>query len=163
MLVHLIWIWPLVVAAACAGSMVWLSRQPVYEPGMPLPRMTPVSFVVGWIMRPGVRLARGARFQSGAMSWLVWTLAGWAVLAVVGISRTEFTGRALILGGLCGLGIGIAAFVTGLLVAIGIAKATNMSNFEGKAGFFAVGIGLMCGLVGFFAGTIGMIYYFSQP
>lgn len=158
--------WPIVVAMAVVFAHVWMRAQPIVTDLQNYQRPTGIKAVfarfVGWTIRPGIAMTRGHPFHCLWTSWIAWSAIGLLVLTVVLGATGEWTGRGIVLGILAGLGIGVVCGLLAFAGAMAYANATNMSSFEGKSGFFVMGITLLGGLVGTIGGIVGMIWFFSR-
>jgi hypothetical protein len=156
----LIGIWTLATAVLCMTAAALLRLQAIgAKPNL-------VNRFAGLMIGNGFRLTRRFRLTGDRqlvtatlVSWLIWTLLGGAIIAIVAPGYNP-RGMYLVYGGLCGIAGAVAGCALGLACGTWYAKATNMSSFEGKSGYFVVLIGLLGGVVGGLAAGIGMAMFF---
>jgi hypothetical protein len=151
-----------IVAALCLLSAILLRMQRIgAKPGI-------VNRFAGLMIGHGFRLTRrwrligdGQLVISTIVAWLAWAVVGGVIIAIAYPGYDP--GRMWIVYGLLSA-IG-GAVLGGLLAFFGAAayaRATNMSSFEGKAGYFVVFMGLIGAIVGALMLGIGMSIYFYQ-
>ena len=151
-----------VAAGVCALAALLLRLQPLdAEPGF-------VNRLAGLTIGHGFRLTRrwqltGDRQLAAATlaAWLAWGLLGGAAIAILapGYDPARMW---VVYGLLCGVVGAVGGFILAAAAAAWYAKATNMSSFEGKSGYFVVFMGLLGAVVGALACGIGMALYFRS-
>lgn len=122
----------------------------------------------GLVLNNGFRLIRrrnliGDRQLIAATlaAWLLWTLLAAAVIAIIwpGYDPTRMF---LIYGLLSAAAGAVAGFLLGALIGSAIAKARNISNFEGGRGYFILAIALLGGIIGLLTLGITMTIFFHK-
>jgi hypothetical protein len=153
-------LWTLAAAVVCVAAAALLRLQRIgAKPNL-------INVFAGLALNNGFRLTRRFRLTGDRqlmtatlVAWVIWTLLGGAIIALVAPGYNP-RGMYLVYGALCGLAGAVVGCAIGLACGMWYAKATNMSSFEGKSGYFVVLIGLLGGMVGGLAAGIGMAMFF---
>lgn len=155
-------VWSLATLILCVASAVLLLMQPMgAKPGL-VNRFAGIAIGRGFRLIDRWRLT-GQRqlIAATVVAWLMWSVLGGLVIALVAPGYDP--GRMhVIYGVLCGIVGAVVGFTIGVVGATHYAKASNMSSFEGKSGYFVVAIGLLAGLVGALVCGIGLALYFRS-
>jgi hypothetical protein len=155
-------LWSLATLILCVASAVLLHMQPMgSKPGL-------VNRFAGITIGRGFRLIRRWRLTGPRQlvaatfaAWLMWSVLGGLAIALFAPGYDP--GRMfLIYGLLCGVVGAIVGLAIGVAGGAWYAKATNMSSFEGKSGYFVMLIGLLGGILGGLICGIGMTLYFRS-
>jgi hypothetical protein len=116
----------------------------------------------------GFRLTRrwrltgdGQLVVSTIVAWAVWAIIGGSIIAIVypGYDPSRMW---IVYGLLSAAGGAILGGVLGFLGGAIYARATRMSSFEGKAGYFVVFMGMFGAIIGALALGVGMTIYFHH-
>lgn len=155
-------LWSLASLLICAVAALLLRLQPIGAKPNLINRFGGLALNNGFRLTGRWRLTGDRQLIAATLAaWLIWTVLGGAIIALV---RPGYDpGRMWIVYGiLCGIGGFIVGCAIGIAGGAAYAKATNMSSFEGKSGYFVVAIGLLGGILGALACGIGMALYFRS-
>lgn len=155
-------IYTAIAAVLCGVSAALLRLQRVgARPGL-------VNHFAGMTIGRGLRITNRWRLGGDTqlivatlVAWLMWSAIGGITIAIVspGYDPQRMW---LVYGGLCAV-IGAAiGFSLAFLASGCYARVTNMSNFEGAAGYFVMFMALIGGVIGALALGIAMTLFFHQ-
>jgi hypothetical protein len=150
------------MALLCASAAILLRLQPIgTKPGL-------VNRFAGLMLNNGLRITSRLRLTGDRQlitatvaAWALWSMLGGAVIALL---APGYDPRRMyvIYGLLCGVGGAAVGFALGAIIGLAIVKATNMSSFEGKSGYFTATMALLGTLIGFLVAAITMTIFFYR-
>ena len=163
-------LWTLAMALLCASAAILLRLQPLQPTSRPRGGARPglANRFAGLMLNNGLRVTSRLRLTGDRQlitatvaAWMLWSILGGAVIALL---APGYDPRRMyfVYGLLCGVGGAAIGFALGVAVALAIVKATSMSGFEGKSGYFTAAIALLGAMIGFLASAIAMTIFFYR-